>query len=71
MGQPILADTYKRPKPTEDDRLLPYFAWKGMIGCTRHIDPGDAMFGPALFDEVADFFAKLAPLYDYFNRFCV
>ena len=70
-GTPIHADCYKRPKPTEDDRLLPYFAWRGMIGCTRHIDPGEGMFGPQLKDEVADFFQKLTPLYDYFNQFKV
>ena len=71
VGAKVYADCYKRPKPTEDDRLLPYFAWKGMIGCTRHIDPGEAMFGPQLKDEVADFFEKLTPLYDYFNQFKV
>ena len=70
-GQKIHADCYKRPKPTEDERLLPYFAWKGMIGCTRHIEPGEAMFGPGLKEEVADFFEKLTPLYDYFNQFKV
>ena len=42
-----------------------------MIGCTRHIDPGDNMFGPELKDEVADFFEKLTPLYEYFNQFKV
>ena len=71
VGAKVYADCYKRPKPTEDERLMPYFAWKGMIGCTRHIDPGDAMFGPQLKDEVADFFRKLTPLYDYFNQFKV
>ena len=71
VGSKIHADCYKRPKPTEDERLLPFFAWRGMIGCTRHIDPGEAMFGPQLKDEVADFFRKLTPLYDYFNQFKV
>ena len=70
-GQAVSAACYKRPKPTEDPRLAPYFAWKSMIGCTRHIDPGEAMFGPGLKDEVADFFAKLTPLYRYFNQFKV
>ena len=69
VGSKVYAECYKRPKPTEDPRLLPYFAWKGMIGCTRHMDPGEAMFGPQLKDEVADFFEKLTPLYDYFNQF--
>ena len=70
-GQKIQADTYKRPKATDNPDLEPYFAWRGMIGCTRHIDPGDNMFGPELKDEVADFFEKLTPLYEYFNQFKV
>ena len=69
VGQPIFAECYKRPKPTDNPDLEPYFAWRSMIGCTRHIDPGDAMFGPELKNEVADFFEKLTPLYDYFNQF--
>ena len=71
VGQPILADTYKRPKPTENKALEPYFAWRGQIGCTRDIAPGPEMFGPELKKEVADFFEKLTPLYDFFNRFKV
>ena len=71
VGQPITAETYKRPKPTEDPRLAPYFAWKGQIACTRSIAPGPDMFGPELKAEVADFFEKLTPLYEYFNRFKV
>lgn len=71
VGQPILADTYKRPKPTDNKDLEPYFAWRGQIGCTRDIAPGLEMFGPELKDEVMDFFEKLTPLYDFFNRFKV
>ena len=71
VGQPILADTYKRPKPTDNKDLEPYFAWRGQIGCTRDIPPGPGMFGPELKLEVADFFEKLTPLYEYFNRFKV
>jgi len=71
VGAPVRPECYKRPKAAEDPRLQPYYAWKAMIGCTRHIDPGDAMFGPGLKDEVADFFAKLTPLYAYFNQFKV
>ena len=71
VGQPITAETYKRPKPSDDPRLEPYFAWKGQIGCVRSIEPGPGMFGPELKEEVADFFEKLIPLYEYFNRFKV
>ena len=71
VGQPITAELYKRPKPTDDKRLEPYFAWKGQIGCVRSIEPGPGMFGPQLKEEVADFFEKLIPIYEYFNRFKV
>jgi uncharacterized protein (TIGR02453 family) len=70
-GIPITAECYKRPKPTDNPALEPYFAWKGQIACTRSIAPGPEMFGPELKDEVADFFEKLTPLYEYFNQFCV
>ena len=69
VGQPITAELYKRPKPTDNPDLERFFAWKGQIGCTRSIAPGPDMFGPGLKDEVADFFEKLTPLYEYFNRF--
>ena len=68
-GQAVSAACYKRPKPTEDPRLAPYFAWKGQIGMIRHEDPGEDIFGPALKDRVAEFFEQLMPLYNYFNRF--
>ena len=71
VGQPVTAELYKRPKVTDNPALEPYFAWKGQIGCTRSIAPGEAMFGPQLKEEVADFFDKLTPLYEYFNQFKV
>ena len=71
VGQPVTAELYKRPKPTDNPALAPYFAWKGQIACTRSIAPGPEMFSPDLKNEVADFFEKLTPLYEYFNRFKV
>ena len=71
VGQKITAECYKRPKVTENPDLEPYFAWKGQIGCVRHVDVGPEMFGPEIAGEVAEFFAGLTPLYDYFNRFKV
>ena len=71
VGQPITAELYKRPKPTDNPDLAPFFAWKGQIGCIRSIAPGPELFGPELKNEVADFFEKLTPLYEYFNRFKV
>ena len=71
VGQPITAELYKRPKQTDNPDLAPYFAWKGQIACVRSIQPGPEMFSPDLKKEVADFFEKLTPLYEYFNRFKV
>ena len=69
VGQPVTAECYKRPKPTDNPALIPYFAWKGQIGCTREIAPGDRLFGSQLEAEVSDFFEALTPLYEYFNQF--
>lgn len=69
VGQPVTAECYKRPKPTDDPALIPYFAWKGQIGCTREIAPGDRLFGSQLEEEVSGFFEALTPLYEYFNQF--
>ena len=69
VGQSVYAACYKRPKATENEKLAPFFAWKDQIGCTRHKDFGPDTFGPELQTEVADFFEKLTPLYNYFNQF--
>ena len=71
VGQPVTAHLYKRPKQTDNPDLAPFFAWKEHIACVRSIAPGPGMFGPELKNEVADFFEKLTPLYEYFNRFKV
>ena len=71
VGQKIMADCYKRPKPCDNPDLVPYFAWRGQIGCTRHEDFSEATFGPELGQRVLDYFVKLIPLYDYFNKFKV
>ena len=70
-GVTVTAEEYKRPKPCENPQLLPYFAWKEQIGCTRHEDFSPETFGPELKDRVLDFFRKLLPLYEFFNRFAV
>ena len=71
VGMPISAECYKRPKPTEDPRLERFFAWKGKIGCVREEPFSDGVFTPELAARVSDFFTKLMPLYDFFNRFKV
>ena len=71
VGMPVSAECYKRPKPTEDPRLERFFAWKGKIGCVREEPFGEDVFTPELASRVSDFFTKLTPLYDFFNRFKV
>ena len=66
-GQPVTAQSYKRPKTPEDPRLAPYFAWKDQFACVREEPFGPDTFGPGLADRVADFLQKLMPVYDYFN----
>jgi len=70
-GMPIHAQCYKRPKPTDNPALVPYFAWKGQIGCIRDVAPGPELFGPGLKEDISELFEKLTPLYEYFNRFKV
>ena len=71
VGMNVTAQCYKLPKPTDNPDLAPYFAWKGQIGCTRELAPGEELFTPSLSREVGDFFTILTPLYDYFTRFRV
>ena len=70
-GQPITAETYKRPKPAPCKELERFFAWKGYIACVRDEPFSPDTFGPELGQRVDDFFRKLTPLYDYFNQFTV
>jgi len=65
----ITADCYKRPKPTDNPRLEPYFAWKGNISCIRSEEFNPRVFEQSLAEEVLEFFKKLTPLYNYFNQF--
>ncbi len=66
VGQPITAEVYKRPKPTDDPRLAPFFAWKGEIACVREEPIGPELFGPQLAQRVRAFLEGLIPLYDWF-----
>ena len=70
-GMEISAERYKRPEKTEDPRLERFFAWKKAIGCIRHEDFSPEVLSPELAVRVGDFFQKLIPLYDYFNKFKV
>jgi uncharacterized protein (TIGR02453 family) len=68
-GIPVTAELYKRPKPCDDSRLAPYFAWKNQIACVREEEIGPGLFTPELADRVRDLLEKLIPLYDYFTQF--
>ena len=70
-GMPITASLYKRPKITDDPRLVPYFAWKTNIGCIKEEAVTEDLFGPALGERALTLFEQLLPLYEYFNRFQV
>ena len=70
-GIPVTANRYKRPKPTDNPALEPYFAWKGNISCIRSEPYSEAVFGPQLGDRVKTMLEQLTPLYDYFCRFRV
>ena len=67
-GIPISADLYKRPKPTDDPELTPFFYWKNNILCVRREPVGPEIYGPELKDRAAKLFRQLTPLYEYFNR---
>ncbi len=62
-------ELYKRPKPTDNKKLEPYFAWKGQIGCVREEEFSPETFGPALGGRVKTMLRDLLPIYDYFCRF--
>ena len=70
-GMTIGADTYKRPEKCENPDLERFYSWKGQIGCTIHEPFSEEVFGPGLAARVGDFFDKLTPLYDFFNRYKV
>ena len=69
VGIPIVAETYKKPKPCENPALEPYFAWKSGILCVRHVPVGPEMFGPDLAVQAQQMLTALIPLYEYFCRF--
>ena len=68
-GQSVTAELYKRPKPTDDPRLAPFYAWKGQIGCIREEPFSPEAFGPELAVRVRSFLEAMIPLYTYFTEF--
>ena len=69
VGQPITAELYKRPKPTDNPDLERFFAWKGSISCCIDEPVGPEIFGPELVVRVREHLTKLIPLYEYFSKF--
>ena len=70
-GAAIRAECYKRPKAASVQELEQLYSWKGCITCTVDMPFSEDTFGPELGDRVADFFGKVLPLYDFFNKFKV
>ena len=68
-SQRITAGEYKHPEKCENPELARFYLWKDKLDCTRHEDFGEETFGPGLAQRVSDYFEKLTPLYDFFNRF--
>ena len=68
-GVAVTAELYKRPKPSPNEALVPYFAWRNNISCAVTEEVGPAMFGPELGKRAGEFLEKLIPLYEYFCRF--
>ena len=68
-GQRIAAGEYKHPEKCENPELARFYLWKDKLDCTRHEPFGEDTFGPELAKRVSDYFEKLIPLYDFFNRF--
>lgn len=69
-GVPVTAECYKRPKPCDNEILLPYFSWKCSIECTKAEPVSEAIYGPELGERVMDFWLGTKPLYDYLHRIC-
>ncbi len=68
-GAPITAEVYKRPKVAPVPELERPYTWEGCITCTVDMPFSEDTFGPELGERVADFFGKVLPLYDFFNKF--
>ena len=69
VGQPVTAELYKRPKPTDNPDLERFFAWKGEIACVIEEPVCPEIFGPELVERVREHLTKLIPLYEYFSKF--
>ena len=68
VGQPLVWESYKRPKPCENPNLLSLYSWKRDVCCIRTEPISPDTFGPQLGERVGADREKLIPLYDFFNQ---
>ena len=64
----LSADLYKKPKPTDNPDLEPYFRWKNNILCVRSEPVGPELFTEDLARRAAELFEALTPFYNFFNQ---
>lgn len=69
-GIPVSAGTYKKQKPCEDERLIPYFFWKDNLTCSVRKPVSEELFGKELKDKVALLWEQLTPLYSFLDKVC-
>lgn len=65
VGEPVTAQTYKRPRPCPSQELERFYQWKENICCTRKEPFGDGVFSGELARRVRQTLVELAPLTDY------
>lgn len=68
VGEPVTAQTYKRPRPCPDEELERFYQWKDNICCTRKEPFGDGVFSGELAQRVRQTLVRLTPLVDYLSE---
>ena len=61
-GLPVRADLYKKPKPTDNPDLEPYFRWKNNILCVCEEPVGPQLYDSGLACRAARLFDACTPL---------
>lgn len=70
-GLPLTAGAYKKHKPCEDERLIPFYFWKDNIQCIHHEAVSENLFGKELKDRVALLWQQLTPIYRFLDSICL
>lgn len=63
-GLTLTGDTYARPKPCKDPRLLPYFSLKNMFALAD-CPPDELLYSPELAQAVRSTLLAWKPVYDF------